>query len=148
MDANRSTSVRTLKRTLTRVRTVFSGTTKSLTRKFGNPTKECIEKAWTLLLLCQQNVLSDNYQKGKFSNLGAAKNKNGIIEVGASVGAAVPLRQSTVSDLLVGDAEYQGHLGVAATTSKVRATAWEINLPKLWKKVMAVGFTMRQCNDF
>ena len=67
------TSVRTLKRTLARVPAVFSGTKTSLTRFFENPTIECIEKARTLLLQCEQKVLQDDFQKGKFNNLGAAK---------------------------------------------------------------------------
>ena len=43
VDAKRFTSVRTLKKTLTKVQVVFSGTGKSLTRIIENPTDECIE---------------------------------------------------------------------------------------------------------
>ena len=60
VDAKKFASVRTLKRTLARVQAVFSGTKKTLTRIFENPTKECIEKAWTLLLQCEQKVLQDD----------------------------------------------------------------------------------------
>ena len=117
-----------------------------MTRIFENPTKECIENIWTLLLHWEQKVLQDDYHKGKFNNFGAAKNKNGIILVGARVGVVVPLlRQSSLSDLLVRDMHNQGHLGVAATTSKVRATAWVINLPKLSKKVVR-GYGCRLYN--
>ena len=147
VDAKRCTSVRTLKRTLARVQAVISGTKKSLTRIFENPPKESIEKAWTLLLQCEQKVLQDDYQKGKFCNLGAAKNKNGIVAAGARVGAAVPLlRQSSLSDFLVRDAHNQGHLGVAATTSKMRATAWVVNLPKFSKKVVRGCYGCRRDN--
>ena len=67
--------------------------------------------------------------------------------VGARVGAAVPLlRQSSLPDLLVRDAHNQGHLGVTATTSKVRALAWVINLPKLSKKVVRSRYGCRLYN--
>ena len=108
------------KSTLARVQALFSGNKKILTCIFENPTKKWLEKAWTLLLQCKQKVLQDDYQKGNFSNLGAAKNKNDIIVVGASAGAAVPLlSESSLSDLLVRDAHNQGHLGVVASTCKV-----------------------------
>ena len=63
------------------------------------------------------------------------------------VGVAVPLlSQSSSSDLLVRDAHNQGHLGVAATTSKARATAWVINLPKVSKNVVRGCYGCRLYN--
>ena len=68
--------------------------------------------------------------------------------VGASVGAAVPLlRQSALSEKLVRDAHNEGPLGVAATTRKVRATAWVINLPKLSEKLVRSCFHCRRYNQ-
>ena len=145
VDISRFSSLKQLLRVVARILALKKE--HSLKVVFKELNSDDLKEAWSFLIKREQELLKSMFHKGNFNTLGAVYDKEGLLVVGSRVGQAVPLLpKSDFVNLIVKEEHEKGHLGVLATSSKVRVRVWVCQLNKIVRSFLKKCYKCRIFN--